>query len=161
LVPEREGRDFPNQEGTDLKLEQMNSANGFVPTFAWPGYVVRTILFPQLPLVCSKLPLSRPGATSSFLSDERVNAETPRLGLAARGDLLKFRAVVTVLGVLALSLTDLCVDDVVGGELDRISLGLIDRTEVDEGFRRNGVSRPERTESNFDFKVRSVVCVDV
>lgn len=91
---------------------------------------MRTILFPQLPL-WSKLPLSLPETTSSFLSAGDVKLETLTLGLAG---VLKFKVVAVVFGTLVVlfPLIGLRGD---GGDVERASLGLIDRIDVDEGFR--------------------------
>jgi hypothetical protein len=92
---------------------------------------VRTILFPQLPLVWSKLPLSLPESISSFLSAGNVKLETLTLELAG---LLTFKVVAIVFGMLVvlLALIGFGAD---GGDIERASLGLIDRIDVDEGFR--------------------------
>ena len=91
---------------------------------------MRTILFPQLPLVWSKLPLSLPETISSFLSAGNAKLETLTLGLAG---VLKFKAVAIVFGTLVVlfSLIGFGGD---GGDVESASLGLIDRIDVDEGF---------------------------
>jgi hypothetical protein len=49
---------------------------------------------------------------------------------------------------------------VLGGDVERTSLGDIDRIDVDEGFRWNGASNPEGMVSSLAFIVRSVACVE-
>jgi hypothetical protein len=91
---------------------------------------VRTILLPQLPLVWSKLPFSLPETISSFLSAGNVKLEPPTLGLAG---VLKFKVVAIVFGTLVVLLTLIGFGGEGGDE--RASLGLIDRIDVEEGFR--------------------------
>ena len=120
--------------------------------FDCPGYVVSTILFPQLPLVCSKLPLSRPVVASSFFSAGNANAETLTLGLVG-SVLLKFPMELYARFPFG------CFggDPPSGGDEERASEGLMERMEVEEGFRWNGASNPEGIVSSFVLRLRRAV----
>ena len=49
---------------------------------------------------------------------------------------------------------------VFGGDVERTSLGDIDRIEADERFRWNGASNPEGVVSSLAFMSRRVACVE-
>ena len=129
---------------------------GYVPTLACPGYVVNTILFPQLPLVCSKLPRSD---LPSCFSAGKENAETLTLGLGGKG-FFSNRKVDEVIGVFPPVPFGLGGDAVIGGDMERTSPGDMDRIEVLDGLRWKGESSPEGMVSNFCFMDWSCCCVE-
>lgn len=51
-------------------------------------------------------------------------------------------------------------EEVLGGEVERTSLGDMDRIDVDEGLRWNGASNPEETVSSLAFISSNVACVE-
>jgi hypothetical protein len=139
-----------------------------LPTLACPGYVVKTIRFPQFPFVCSKLPRSLvPGTACSFLSAGKLKAETLTLGLAVKFTLLDVEAEATgVMPGTVFPLRGLCCGErasgePVTGEGETASEGVIERMEVEEGFRWKGTSTPEGSVSSFAFMLRSAACVDI
>jgi hypothetical protein len=154
---------YPNPAETDLPVNTPTNAcfkRGSIPTLACPGYVVNTILFPQFPLVCSKLPRSLvPDTASSFLSAGRLNAETLTLGLAGNGCLLNVKSEATG----AAPLRGRCWGELVCGEPtgETASEGVMERIEAYEGWRWNGGSRAEGMVSSLAFMLMSADCVDI
>jgi hypothetical protein len=96
-----------------------------------------------------------------------VNAETLTLGVAGKG-LEEFNAAAIELpavvapeyGLERLPSYVLGEEEVLGGEVERTSLGVMDRIDVDEGFRWNGASNAEGMVSSLAFILSSVACVE-
>ena len=103
-----------------------------------------TILFPQFPLVPSKLLLcSFTAEDSSFLSAASAKGERLTLELAG---------VPLLEGNAAGGNDELPLAGFQGGDVETASIGDIDRIDADEGLRWKGGSRPDGIVSNFDFR---------